>query len=512
MGRGLDPSAGSPYHGGVSLRRLLSARAGTAPEPAAKQVARFAAHVAAACAVLAAAALLWAGPALAGPPGKWTRVTGIEGVEAVNTDEIGLARTADGVLHVAWTRKVDALSDTLLHSAITANGKAVTGPDTIFYSPNTGMNNSVDLVPGPGGGLRVLFSGLFPAKAIDGVLSTAVAPEAGTTWTPPTPVSNIASPSAVYVAAGIGSSVSPAGAVVSAWGDSGPSDGGYHVGLSPLDSDIHFSPAADEVDPNVAFDLADGMGFVAWNDLPEVGLDSVKVLPLTGGATMTAPKSGATWIGQRVSIAGRIGGGVYLAYGSGSNPYSARPAWWRVGAASASVVSGQTDARHTGLAAGPGGRLWLFWDRDRKIYAARTNPAATKLGQIVSIKTPGGTGAIYRLNAEGSLGPLDILALAEAKGGLGYFHQRVLPGLTFIAKPNAVRRGRKVTFSVTDAGKRLKGAKIVLKVGGKKLAKKTNGKGKAKIKVPAGAKPGRYWASAKKSGYAPAKRRVRVKR
>jgi hypothetical protein len=298
---------------------------------------------------------------------------------------------------------------------------------------------------------------------------------------------------------------------VSAWGDSGPTDGGYHVGLDPLDSDVPFSAAADEVDPNVAFDPAGGAGFVAWDDLPEAGANSVKVLPLAGGAAMTAPKSGAPWIGQRVSIASRSGGGVYVAYGSGGNPFSAKPAWWRVGAAGANVIGGQTDARHTGLATGAGGRLWLFWDREGTIYAARTNPAATKLGRVVSISPPSGTSAIYRLNGEGSRGPLDLLALADAKGGLGYFHRRVLPGLSFTAKPGAVRAGGKLAFRVADAGKPLKGAKVLLELGRKKLSKKTNGKGKATIAVPAKARPHSYRATAKKGGYTPASRSVRVK-
>jgi hypothetical protein len=464
-----------------------------------------------ACAIAAAAALLSVSPALGGPPGKWSRVTGIEGIEAVNTDEVGLERTADGILHVAWTRKADALSETLLHSAIAANGRSVAGPSTIFFASNTGMNNSVDLVAGPEGGLRVLFSGLFPMTAIDGVLSTATAAQSGTSWSSPDPVSNTAMPSAVYVAAGIGASVAPDGTVASAWGDSGPSDGGYHVGLSPLDSDVPLSPAADEVDPNVAFDLANGSGFVAWNDLPAAGPNAVKVQPLAGGATMTAPRSGAPWVGQRVSIAGRSGGGLYMAYGSGANPFTAKPAWWRVGAATATVVGGQKDARHIGLTAGYGGRLWIFWGREQRIYAARTNPAATKLGQIVSIKPPSGTGAIYRLNAEGSRGPLDLLVLADAKGGLGYFHQRVLPGLTFTAKPKAVRRGEKVKFRVTDAGKPVKGAKVLLELGKKTLSKKTNGGGAATIGIPAKTKPRKYKATAKRGGYALATRRVRVR-
>ena len=57
----------------------------------------------------------------------------------------------------------------------------------------------------------------------------------------------------------------------------------------------------------------------------------------------------------------------------------------------------------------------------------------------------------------------------------------------------------------------MKGAKVILKLGKKKLSKKTNGKGRATIKVPAKTKPHRYSANAKKGGYTPAKRRVRVK-
>ncbi len=494
-------AAGDAYDDPMSLRRALALAA-----PTARPVAALTTSL-----IAIVALFLCPGAALAGSPGTWTRVTGIEGVEAVNTDELGLERTADGVLHVAWTRKVDALADTLLQSAIAANGKSVSPPVTIFGGSNNGMNNSVDLVAGPGGGLRVLFSGLFPETPLDVVLSTAVAPEAGTIWSPPAPASNTKDPSAVYVAAGIGGAVSPAGTVAAAWGDSGPGEGGYHVGVNPLDPDVHLSPAADEVDPNVGFDSASGAGYVAWNHLPGSGPNAVMAMPLGGGATMTAPKSGAAWLGQRVSIVGRSGGGVYLAYGSGGNPYSANPAWWKLGAPSANVVSGQKDAGHTGLAAGSGGRLWLFWDRKLKVYAARTNAAATKLGQVVSIKPPKGTGAIYRLNAEGSSGPLDLLTLAEAKGGLGYFHQRILPGLTFTAKPQTVKAGKKLTFKASDAGQPVKGAKVILALGNKKLTKKTNGKGKATIAVPAKTKPHKYSATAKKGGYTPAKLQVRVK-
>ena len=342
---------------------------------------------------LALLALLVAAPgAFAGPPGKWTRITGIEGVPAANTDEVGLLRTADGVLHVAWTRPAGGLGDTVLHSAISADAKSVSGPDPILTAANNGINSSVDLVGAPGGGLRVLFAGLFPETPLDTVMASATAPEAGTPWSAPSPVSSIApaTRSPVYVAAGIGGAVSPSGETVLVWGDSGPEDGGYHLGLDPATPDVPF-PVGLAVDPNATFDAA-GTAYLAWIVLG--GLEtpgSLQVMPV-GGAPVTVPKSAAAWTGQRVSISSRIGaGGVYVAYGSGSNEFDALPAWWRVGAAKPIVIKGQRDAEHTGLAPAPGGRLWIYWNRHGRLYAARTDQKAKKLGAIVSVKPPKGT-------------------------------------------------------------------------------------------------------------------------
>ena len=466
--------------------------------------------VAAALAFLVALAA--APAALAGPPGKWTRITGIEGVPAANTDEIGLERTADGVLHVAWTRPAGGLADTVLHSAISANAKSVSGPDPIVTAANNGINSSVDLLAAPGGGLRVLFAGLFPETPLDAAMASSTAPAAGTPWSAASPISNTnpATRSPVYVAAGIGGAVSPSGETVLVWGDSGPEDGGYHVGLDPATPDVPF-PTGLAINPNATFDAA-GTPYLAWIVLG--GMEtagSLRVMPI-GGAPMTAPNSAAAWTGQRVSLSSRIGaGGVYVAYGSGNNEFDATPAWWRVGAAKAKVVKGQRDAEHTGLAPAPGGRLWIYWNRHGRLYAMRTNKKASKAGAIVSIKPPKGTGAIYRLQGEGSRGPLDLLALAEASGGLGYFQQRIMPGLTLLAKPKATKAGKKLTLRASDAGEPVKGAKLVLKLGKKTLKRKTNAKGKATVKIPAKTKPGKYNATATKGGYAKARIKVRVK-
>ncbi|MEZ5078415.1 MAG: hypothetical protein R2725_13345 [Solirubrobacterales bacterium] len=452
--------------------------------------------------------------ALAGPPGKWTRVTGIEGVAAVNTDELGLERTADGILHIAWARQAGGIADVLLHSAVSANAKSVSGPDPILAAANNGINPSVELVAGPSGSLRVLFAGLFPETPIDQVMSSATAPAAGAPWSAPEPVSNtgVATASKVYIASGIGGAVSPAGLTAFAWGDSGPSEGGYHLGLDPLALDTPFSNALER-DPNVAFDQQSGAAYVAWNVLGGAGAgNSLMILPVGAGGPVTAPKSGSTGIGDRVSISGRIGaGGVYVAYGYGSNQFIGKPALWRIGAPKVKVAKNYRGAEHIGLAPAPGGRLWIYWERDGRLYASRSNASATNLGTLVSPKPPKGTKTVYRLQGEGSHGPLDLLALADAKGGLGFFHQRVLPGLKLTAKPKVTKAGKAVTFRVTDAGAAVKGAKVQLKLGKKKLTKKTNGKGMATVKLSTATNPGKYTATARRGGYTKATIKVRVK-
>ena len=81
---------------------------------------------------VAALTALAAAPAAAGPPGKWTRVTGVGGIPASNTDEIGLERTSNGVLHVAWTRETASGNNQLLHSSLSANAQNVAGPHPII--------------------------------------------------------------------------------------------------------------------------------------------------------------------------------------------------------------------------------------------------------------------------------------------------------------------------------------------------------------------------------------------
>src|SRR5262245_59293405 len=82
---------------------------------------------------------------------KWTAVT----PPVSNTSELGLARTADGALHVAYADQNGG--ERIMHTAIPANGKGVTAPTVI--AGMTTVNTRVALVREAGGGLRAFFSG-----------------------------------------------------------------------------------------------------------------------------------------------------------------------------------------------------------------------------------------------------------------------------------------------------------------------------------------------------------------
>ncbi|MCD6727330.1 MAG: hypothetical protein LT070_08830 [Solirubrobacteraceae bacterium] len=452
-------------------------------------------------ALTALALLAPAASAQAGPPGSWTKVTGI-GQPDLNISEVGLARTGDGVLHVLWTRRA-GLGGDVLHSRVAADAKSVGGPVTVFHYPG-GVNESALLLRGPGGGLRAFFSGLSAGSALDEGLATAT--WAGGGWAvQPTLASNStpAGLSNVYVAAGIGGALRTDGTPIAAWGDSAPGASGYHVGLSPAAPDAPFTSGCCAYDPSVGVDAASGQAVIAWKFIESASGTAVRSLVPAGGR-VSPPGGAAADTGTRTAITGRLGGmpGIYLAYQRGDNQFLSRPALWRVGADKPLLLSSSRGARSIGIAPAPGGRLWVFWHRDGSVVARRSNAAATRFGATRTIKPPKGTDTIHRVAGEGSAGPLDVLALIERSGSdLGHWQQRVLPGLTLAAK---AKSGHKVLLTVTDAGDAVPGAKV--SIAGK--SGKTGAKGTLTLKLK---QAGSFTAKAGKTGYAGAKAKVKVK-
>jgi hypothetical protein len=165
------------------------------------------------------------------------------------------------------------------------------------------------------------------------------------------------------------------------------------------------------------------------------------------------------------------------------------------------------------IAASPGGHLWMLWyDAGlNKIRVVRTNAAVTRFSPVRSVAAPPNSGQIDSLQAEGSRGPVDVVALGMQNTSgfpLAYWDTQVLAKLRLTGSPAKVSHTRRttVTFKVTDVGNPVSGAKVSFL--GKTV--KTDSKGIAKITVPKGTRTGKHKATARKAGYISATFTVKV--
>ena len=111
-----------------------------------------------------------------------------DGTDTRNTDEVGLARTGDGVLHVVWRDRAAGGGEEIRHTAVSPDGAV--GETVTASGPVSSAGNPVAVVTDDGG-LRLFYAGLTGSgSALDGVLS-ARADQAGEVWTTdPTRVSS----------------------------------------------------------------------------------------------------------------------------------------------------------------------------------------------------------------------------------------------------------------------------------------------------------------------------------
>ena len=291
----------------------------------------------------------------------------------------------------------------------------------------------------------------------------------------------------------------PHGTFFSAWGDSEPGGGGFHVGLDPSATDGEL-PAGLQRDPGIGVDSASGQVFLAWNDLDTSTVAVMGLAP--SGPPLTLPNSAAAQLQHPVGITGRIGApGVFVAYTQGTNPFLGDPALYRVDTGKATKLTTK-DGEQVSIAAAPSGRLWVFWKKAATVFARRSNKAATTFGATRKLGVPGGGGAtIFSLAGEASRGQLDLLALRDPpSAGIANFHQRILPGLTLAAKQ---KKSGETAFKVTDAGAPVAGVKVKVKGDGTKT---TGAAGTVLFSLS----KGKHSATATKKGYAPARASAHV--
>jgi hypothetical protein len=446
---------------------------------------------------------------LTGPRAAWTPL-GIPASEFYYAgSHPGLYRTSDGVLHAAYVSKYSTANGSkyrLMHLALSQTGHVlrknviVGGFGTMRFTPQ--------LVAGPNGGLRAIFvggTGLQNDFFQSGVF-TAVSDKSGSSWTVPNERIGVTAPDGLRAAAAAD------GTPVVVWTAREVGSSGWlrwHVGTGTTpDPGIHF-----DISPSSADVVRDGNRvYLTWvvraggSTAPGRGVWVKQILPSEGPA-VRAPNSvtsdGVYNPGEHVAIAGRRGGGTWLAYCRGSDINCYRILLWKVGTSTTYTLphpgtgSGTDRWASINLSMAPGGRLWVAWRGAYGLtYALRTGTNGHTFGALRVLGETGFNGCCQQhLDVEGSGGPLHMFRSDVSTGP----NNRVIdPGLSLSADPTRWRAaaGRTVTFTVRDAGSAVRGASV--KAHGK--ACQTNRDGKCRISFAAmGAST--FAATATKPGY-----------
>lgn len=432
------------------------------------------------------------GSASAGPPGQWTRVTDAGGR---NIDQIGLARSADGVLNIVWTRQ-ERSGVSLVSGRISPVGQTI--PGELVVQAGWRTISGPDLLALPSG-LLAVWGGVPPGSAVGEAYAATLAPGAAA-WAFAGQVTPDGG--AAYASDQIDAALGHDGTPLLAWSVSFSLR--THLGLDPAVASRTWQTACCTYRPAVGVDGVTGEAVLAWssNATNEYGLWTQSIAP-TPGERRYLPGSGneqrtaAVAPDQKLGITGRIAApGVFMAFGAGYPTWSSVWVWEHGSARATQVWKGVV--RDPTIAAGPSGRLWLAWhSQGNQIYAVRSNRDATRWGAVVRLSPPPRANTLWKLAGDGSRGPLDLLVSASTPGSLAYWHQQVLPALSV-----ACAGGRVVRCTVADAGEAVRGAAV--RMGSRTL--KTNRRGQVALDLPRGS----YIVRVTKRGYAAATARVRA--
>lgn len=474
-------------------------------------------------ALTAALAVLVALPAVAdaGRPGVWTPISAADGD---NTDQVGLARTADGKLHVAWQRKTPGnnVHDDVLQTVVAENGTAG-APQTI--ASNWVGIGSPSLALAADGSLLLVAGGTQTTDlgSIDSIAAWR-STDGGATWSAP-------------------ARATPAGGFADDLGLAFGSDGvtpfiGWgstyglfaHRGLDPAVPAGDFQGGAGfsccGYSPGIARDEASGRLVVAWhsNATGHLGVFAQQIDQATGnpvGTPALMPGSTTTYNGSpetsysiaHTPIVGRPGrAGLYIAY-AGGYPTTTRVVVWPYGAARSSVAATrQEGVGDVGIATTPEGRLWVFWSGGGRVWARRSNTAATRWGAVTSTPVRRGTQTVFKLDGDAQSGLLDLFgAFAGSSPSVQTWHTQLRAGLTLAATPARARAGARsiqnIRLRVTDAGEPVAGATVRLG----RARGFTGAAGTVTLSVPAGARASALTATARRTGYVDGTVQIRVR-
>ena len=419
----------------------------------------------------ASVAVAVASGAAGGTPTAWEVIASGAGAPAAS-QELGVARSGDGTLHVAWREDAPGTINAAVRTRTIAPAGSLGPVATVVSGWSVGADPTLAT---DGAGLRVFFPAVIPTE---GLLS-ATAPGGGGPWSSPKLIT-----AADFVRGRtVGATTALDGTSLQTWYS--VADIVVHRGLSG-GGDVALTAGGTNVRPNIVTD-AGGNVLVAWCGFgagsagtwvrrvdPSTGAPAGGAVQLpgsaTGGQASCVLESEAS---RREPIAARAGGGVFVA-GMSGYPSLDRVLLWRLdpsgSVAGTLVAASEPNVSHAepAIAAAPDGRIWVAWLRPnpsggRTIVARRSNRTGTVLGAAVTRNAPSGN-TIGTVNISAQADRLDVLGImSTVTNQKSVQHTQMLPGLTLLRSgPARSRPGRRyaVTFSVLDAGDPVAGARV----------------------------------------------------
>ncbi|HET9894457.1 MAG TPA: hypothetical protein VFQ44_05940 [Streptosporangiaceae bacterium] len=390
----------------------------------------FRSTVFAAPAAVMIACVLGAGPAAAArptarpaapQPGHWTQVT-TAGQE--NFADVGLARGANGVLHVLWTSgQIGNMS--VWETPVQPNG-VVGKPDAI--SKRLVLASFPDATLS--GRTMHAFWNQTPKSGTPSQTAMISWPAGARHWSAPAVVPATNDSVDFTISAGTGADGQPWVAFV----DNG--NQGFEAAHYGHARKQYKTAGCCAYNAGIGVDSRTSTAWVTWysNATHKVGIlaqqlkqDGTRVgnpiqLPgsSTGGEALAVNhRTTATGLGHHL-------GGVYVTYLSGW-PTARKVDLMRLGAKSAVAVSTMTGSMGSTLAADPWGRLWVAWWKGNSIFLRRAASGAGKFGKTVRLAAPAGTGTLWKIYINAQAKRVDVLALLTVHNKLAWWHTQVLP-------------------------------------------------------------------------------------
>jgi hypothetical protein len=449
-------------------------------------------------------------------PGKWAQLSnGSVGL----IDEPSVHRFGSQ-LQVVWTQNGETQLQTRI---VGANGAPSTAATVLN---NWATLDEFPSITSSGGQRVIVFSGLQDTNTSNpytaGYNYYATSPD-GVNWS--VADGTIGAANSAYGSYG-SDATDIGGTPLAVFTASSNSNISYHSGFDSLPPSTPDQTTADNPKccayyAGVGYDATNGSAWTAWysnSGLPTTdGIDAQQIYP-TAGPMVHAPSSTSTYAGtissvapsQRTLVAARVGGGLYSAYGIGY-PVQTKVALWKLGSGSAMVINAHREVMSAGVAAAPGGALWLYWwDKGTSsIHAARTNAAGKVLGAICTVATPNRTTSVWNLTGDASNGLLDLVANAGDGSAEHIYSTQVLPCLSVSVSHATVsaKKGGKVIVTVRDAGVPVSGVQV--RYGN--TTKKTNAHGQVTFKIAKHGKKGTKTITVRRGGYTAAKATFRIR-